>query len=189
MAELARKVCKIILASLGLDVENFYHFHFERYTAIMRIIHYLSDAKSVEEELLLPHTDIGSFTILYQGNEGGLQMRSKEGEWLNVKPIPNSFVVNLGDSMKAWSNGIYRSSEHRVVYKGWVDRFAVPYFIRFPRDKQIWAPDELVNDEHPRRYRPLISSQFEVDSMNYLKTTDAKSWTFLEQYAETKAAI
>ncbi|XP_059076177.1 probable 2-oxoglutarate-dependent dioxygenase AOP1.2 [Cryptomeria japonica] len=100
MAELARKVCKIILASLGLDVENFYHFHFEKYTAIMRIIHYLSDAKSVEEELLLPHTDIGSFTILYQGNEGGLQMRSKEGEWLNVKPIPNSFVVNLGDSMK-----------------------------------------------------------------------------------------
>ncbi|XP_057862860.2 gibberellin 20-oxidase-like protein [Cryptomeria japonica] len=154
MAELARKICKIILASLGLDAENFYHLHFENFTAYMRINHYFSDAKSVEEELLLGHTDIGCFTILYQDNNGGLQIRSKEGEWLNVKPISHSFVVNLGDSMKAWSNGIYRSAEHRVVCKGWVDRFSVPYFVRFPRDQQIWAPDELVNDEHPRRYRP-----------------------------------
>ncbi|GLJ37523.1 hypothetical protein SUGI_0762470 [Cryptomeria japonica] len=104
MAELARKICKIILASLGWDVENFYHFHFEKCRAHMRIMHYFSDAKSVEEELLFSHTDIGCITILYQDNVGGLQIRSKEGEWLNVKPISNSFVVNLGDSIKVRKN-------------------------------------------------------------------------------------
>ncbi|GLJ41181.1 hypothetical protein SUGI_0852580 [Cryptomeria japonica] len=43
------------------------------------------------------------------------KIRSQESEWLNVKSLSHSFVVNVGDSVKAWTNVGYRSVEHRVV--------------------------------------------------------------------------
>ncbi|GLJ41974.1 hypothetical protein SUGI_0868990 [Cryptomeria japonica] len=88
--------------------------------------------------MLFPHIDISFFSILYQDNEGGLQIHSKQGEWLNVKPLPNSFVVNVGDTLKVWSNSRYNSGEHRVVYKGWKkNRLSLPFFVQFPEDKPI----------------------------------------------------
>ncbi|KAH9319378.1 hypothetical protein KI387_021147, partial [Taxus chinensis] len=185
MADLQRKMSKIILASLGLDVKTFYHSDFEECTAYMRINHYWSDGKSTDEEAaLFAHTDITCFTILYQDDEGGLQIRSDEGKWFNVKPVSNSFIVNVGDSLKAWSNGRYRSAEHRVVYKGWRDRISVPWFAHFPYDKEIWAPAELVDDEiHPRRYRPFTFSQFRRDFLLNLLSKQKNPVTFVESYA------
>ncbi|GLJ05875.1 hypothetical protein SUGI_0027050 [Cryptomeria japonica] len=161
VADLASRISKIIVASLGLDVETVYHADFENFVSHMRINLYVTDRKmSMEEEIPRSHTDIGCFTILYQDKEGGLQVRSKEGKWVDVRPLPNSFVINVADCMKAWSNGRFRSAEHRVVYKGWKDRISIPYFVQFPPDKQITAPEELVDDDHPRRYRPFTFSQF-----------------------------
>ncbi|KAH9301995.1 hypothetical protein KI387_013578, partial [Taxus chinensis] len=62
------------------------------------------------------HTDLGCVTILYQDDVGGLQIRTKQGNWIDTKPLSGSFVVNLGDCSQMWSNCRYRSSEHRVVY-------------------------------------------------------------------------
>ncbi|KAH9307755.1 hypothetical protein KI387_035666, partial [Taxus chinensis] len=175
MEELARKISKIIIASLGLHVETFYHSDFEKCKTTLRINHYNSKGKSIEEEILFPHTDLSCITILYQDNSGGLQIRSNEGEWLNVKPVSNSLVVNLGDSLKAWSNGRYRSAEHRAVCKGWADRYSVPYFVSFYHDKEIWAPSELVNDEHPQRYRPFIFKQLLEDYLNSIEFKEKKN--------------
>ncbi|KAH9292577.1 hypothetical protein KI387_042237, partial [Taxus chinensis] len=100
MADLVRKIIKIILASLDLDMETFYHSDFENFTASLRINHYEPKEISIGEEILTAHSDIGCLTILHQDNEGGLQIRSREGKWLRVNPIPNSFVINIGDCMK-----------------------------------------------------------------------------------------
>lgn len=52
---------------------------------------------------LNPHSDAGGLTILLQVNEmEGLQIR-KEGEWIPVKPLPDSFVINIGDSLEVIS--------------------------------------------------------------------------------------
>jgi len=49
---------------------------------------------------LAPHSDADALTILYQLNETeGLQIR-KDGRWVPVKPLPNAFVVNVGDIME-----------------------------------------------------------------------------------------
>ncbi|KAH9311089.1 hypothetical protein KI387_026124, partial [Taxus chinensis] len=100
MADLVRKIVKIILASLDLDIETFYHSDFGKFTASLRINHYEPKGISIGEEILMAHSDIGCLTILYQDNQGGLQIRSREGKWLSVNPIPNSFVINIGDCMK-----------------------------------------------------------------------------------------
>ncbi|KAH9307753.1 hypothetical protein KI387_035664, partial [Taxus chinensis] len=100
MEELMAKISKIFIASLGLDVETFYHSDFEKCRTSFRINHYKSEGKPIDEEILFPHTDLDCFTILYQDNKGGLQIRSKEGQWLNVNPVAHSFVVNLGDCLQ-----------------------------------------------------------------------------------------
>ncbi|KAH9318267.1 hypothetical protein KI387_020036, partial [Taxus chinensis] len=101
MEDLKRKISIIIIASLGLDVETFYHSDFEKGTSMFRIHHHYSDGKfAAGEEALFAHTDPHCFTILYQDNGGGFQIQSKEGDWVEVKPIPNSLGINIADSLK-----------------------------------------------------------------------------------------
>ncbi|KAI4313626.1 hypothetical protein L6164_026589 [Bauhinia variegata] len=60
------------------------------------------------------HSDAIGLTILLQVNEmEGLQIR-KDGIWVPVCPLPNAFVVNIGDILEIVTNGIYRSIEHRA---------------------------------------------------------------------------
>lgn len=49
---------------------------------------------------LTPHSDGSGLTILLQLNEvEGLQVR-KDGMWVPVKPLPNAFIVNIGDILE-----------------------------------------------------------------------------------------
>ncbi|WRT66805.1 uncharacterized protein IL334_003768 [Kwoniella shivajii] len=61
------------------------------------------------------HTDFGSLTVLFNWL-GGLQIRTPDtNEWVYVRPIPGSCIVNLGDAMVKFTAGILRSNIHRVV--------------------------------------------------------------------------
>ena len=49
---------------------------------------------------ITPHSDADALTVVFQLNETeGLQIR-KEGRWVPVKPLPNAFIVNIGDIME-----------------------------------------------------------------------------------------
>ncbi|GLJ41126.1 hypothetical protein SUGI_0851930 [Cryptomeria japonica] len=183
LLDLAQTTTKIILASLGLDVDTFYHSDFEKNTGNLVLNHYSCDGRiSLEEAAMVPHTDPCCFTILYQANQGGLQIRSKEGKWLNVKPLPNSFVVFIADSLKVWTNGIYCSADHRVVYSGWKDRISVALLIYFPHEKEIWAPGELVDGDQKRLYRPFTFTQMLEEFVKSWASTEQKS-TFIDRFA------
>lgn len=86
------------------------------------------------------HTDFGTLTILFNWL-GGLQIRHPtSNEWVYVKPVPGSPVINLGDAMVTFTAGILRSNIHRVVpppgEQAALARSSLVYFTR-PEDDII----------------------------------------------------
>jgi isopenicillin N synthase-like dioxygenase len=75
------------------------------------------------------HTDWGFITILLQSGVGGLEVCNTSGEWIIAPPLPGCFVVNLGDLIPRLTNGLYRSTPHRVLNNvSGRDRYSVPTF-------------------------------------------------------------
>ncbi|KAM0991284.1 hypothetical protein FF1_009701 [Malus domestica] len=102
---------------------------------------------------LSPHSDTTTITILMQeDNVTGLQIR-KEGKWVPVKPIPNALVVNVGDALEIWSNGKYKSIEHRAVPNESRLRISYASFLFPHTDAEVGPFDHMV--ESSRIYKKL----------------------------------
>ena len=117
MEQLSATLMRIFAMALGMD-EHFFDDKIDRHITNFSVLHY-----PPQHEPPLPgqlragaHTDYGSLTIVKpDGAEGGLQVRAKDGSWLDVPHLPDAFVVNLGDLMAEWTNDRWVSTLHRVV--------------------------------------------------------------------------
>lgn len=78
------------------------------------------------------HTDYGCVTLLHtDSTPGALQVQLKDGTWLSANPVPGAFVVNIGDMIERWTNGLWKSTMHRVIHRGNGEggsRVSVPFF-------------------------------------------------------------
>ncbi|KAL4580403.1 hypothetical protein LXL04_016594 [Taraxacum kok-saghyz] len=99
-----------------------------------------------------PHTDKSFFTILRERQIGGLQIKTKDGDWIEVKPSPSSFIVIATDPFTAWTNGRIEGPCHRVIMKGDQERFSVSLF-SFIKDLKIKTPQKLIDEEHPQLFK------------------------------------
>lgn len=98
---------------------------------VMRMIGYPKLETPIEEGLSCgEHTDYGCVTLLLADpTPGALQVLLKDGRtWLPADPIPGAFVVNIGDMIERWTNGLWKSTRHRVIHRGNGYRVSVPFF-------------------------------------------------------------
>ncbi len=104
------------------------------------------------------HTDPGVITLLLQDSIGGLQARTRKGDWIDVEPQPGTIVVNLGDVMQVWTNDQYMAAVHRVATMTTDRRFSIPLFFSPVRGARIEPLSELCDG--PAHYRPFPWRQF-----------------------------
>ncbi|WOK92784.1 protein DMR6-LIKE OXYGENASE 2 [Canna indica] len=123
-----------------------------------------------------PHSDYGFLTFVLQDEVEGLQVLHRD-EWITVEPIPNSFVVNVGDHLEILSNGRYKSVLHRVLVNSSKSRMSVASLLSLPFDSVVRPSPELVNDDvNPRLYKDTKFADF----LDYLASFDPKHKSFLE---------
>ncbi|XVE77014.1 hypothetical protein DITRI_Ditri13aG0027900 [Diplodiscus trichospermus] len=150
MNKLALRVVELIAISLGLNHAYFRDF-FEDNDSIFLLNNYPPCQKPETVYGLGPHSDPNSLTILHQDQVGGLQVLSDE-KWHAVTPVPGAFVVNIGDTFMALSNGIYKSCLHRAVVNSQTVRRSLAFFLSPRMDKTVTPQAGLVNPKNPRMY-------------------------------------
>uniref|UniRef100_H2YS76 Fe2OG dioxygenase domain-containing protein n=1 Tax=Ciona savignyi TaxID=51511 RepID=H2YS76_CIOSA len=64
---------------------------------------------------LLEHTDYGCMTLLFQDSVGGLQIKSRDGTYIDACPIENSVLINVADLLQYWTHGDLKSTPHRIL--------------------------------------------------------------------------
>jgi isopenicillin N synthase-like dioxygenase len=107
-----------------------------------------------------PHTDYGSFTLLAQDHLSGLQVRNSAGDWIDVPPVPGSFVVNIADLFARWTNDLYISSLHRAANLNNEARISAPFFV-FPHGMtEITCLETCQGPENPPRYEPVQAEDY-----------------------------
>lgn len=61
------------------------------------------------------HSDYGTFTLLFQDEYPGLEVKSPSGHWVSAKPISGTILVNIGDLLEMWTGGRFPATKHRVI--------------------------------------------------------------------------
>jgi isopenicillin N synthase-like dioxygenase len=146
MTRVGHAVLRGIALGLGLDSAWFARQLTGDPLILFRIFRYPPARGDAETWGVGEHTDYGLITLLGQDGSGGLQVRTPAG-WLDVPPLPGSFVCNLGDMLERLTGGRYRSTPHRVRNTGAAERLSFPFFM-----DPAW---DAVVDRLPIVERPL----------------------------------
>ncbi|CAM8993211.1 unnamed protein product [Rhodiola kirilowii] len=151
--KLCGKLLKYIALSLGLKMEVFEDMFGEAVQAI-RMNYYPPCPRPDLVLGLSPHSDGSALTVLQQGKGSsvGLQIL-KDNNWVPVHPIPNSLVINIGDTIEVLTNGKYKSVEHRAVTHKERERLSIVTFYAPSYEVEIGPLQELVNENNPCKYR------------------------------------
>ncbi|XP_027907043.1 probable 2-oxoglutarate-dependent dioxygenase AOP1 [Vigna unguiculata] len=158
LSELDEIVRKMVLESLG--VEKYLEEHMNSTNYLLRVMKYKGPQTSDTKLGLSTHSDKNIVTILYQNEVQGLEVLTKDGKWISHKPSPHTFVVMIGDSLHAWSNGRLHSPFHRVMMSGNEARYSAGLFSIPKGGSIIKAPEELVDEEHPLLFKPFDHVEF-----------------------------
>ncbi|KAK6155788.1 hypothetical protein DH2020_010036 [Rehmannia glutinosa] len=150
MSRLSLGIMELLGMSLGVNRNHFKEF-FQGNESIMRLNYYPPCQKPDQTLGTGPHCDPTSLTILHQDTVGGLQV-FVDNEWRSISPNFNAFVVNIGDTFMALSNGRYKSCLHRAVVNSRSPRKSLAFFLCPNKDKVVSPPDELVDCNNPRIY-------------------------------------
>lgn len=155
---LGRTLLHGFASALGLD-ETYFDRYFTKPTSNLRLLRYPEKPDRANRASLGigSHTDSEAFTILHQ-TRPGLQVMDTEDRWVDVAPIEGTFVINTGDMMEVWTNGLFRSSPHRVMNIA-EERFSLPLFFAPDFDTRIEPLAQFVTPECPRAYDGFVSGE------------------------------
>lgn len=167
MSGLARDLLHLFALALGLD-EGWFDARVDREMSSLCLNHYpaLTAHPAPGQLRAGAHTDYGTLTIVAPTDApGGLQVRTRSGQWEDVAVMPGTFVVNIGDMMAQWSNDRWVSTLHRVSNPppqagGAARRVALVYFHQPNPDAVVECIPGCADAAHPPLYAPVTAGDY-----------------------------
>ncbi len=159
-----KSLLQAIALYLGLN-ENYFDDFVEEGNSIVRAIHYppitVEPKSAIRAE---QHEDINLITLLVGASAGGLEILTKQNEWVGVTSLPEQIVVNVGDMLQRLTNNKLKSTTHRVVNPPrelWhTSRFSIPFFLHPKSAMSLSALDSCVDDQHPKAYEDITAGEY-----------------------------
>jgi isopenicillin N synthase-like dioxygenase len=173
-AALGGRLHRAFAFDLGLNVD-FFVDKFDRPMATLRLLHYPPmPAETVAGQLGAgEHTDYGNVTLLATDGVGGLQVRTRVGQWIEAPVMPGAFIVNIGDCLMRWTNDIYVSTPHRVVNHSGRERYSIAFFFDPNPEAIVAAIPSCVPSGAEPLYPPIAAA-------DHLKARLSASTAFLK---------
>ncbi|KAK3686605.1 hypothetical protein LTR37_019666 [Vermiconidia calcicola] len=137
---LARHLFRVFALCLGLREDEFDEM-ITHPGGIARLLYYPAsndpqplDPNHMDKEIGLgAHSDYECFSILLCSSAPGLEILSPDNVWGPAPAVEGSFIINVADFLMRWTNGVYKSTVHRVVNRTREERYSVPFFFRWSR--------------------------------------------------------
>ncbi|CUH53282.1 isopenicillin N synthase family dioxygenase [Shimia marina] len=150
--------------ALSLDLpEDFFDPHITRPIAELRLAHYPPQTPVYDPEKIMgigAHSDYDVFTVVATGPVPALEVQNAADDWIAVPPMPEGFVVNVGDLLQRWTNDLYRSTFHRVVNRTGLERYSLPFFASTNPLWELGVLDNCKSPERPARYAPISAAEY-----------------------------
>jgi len=170
--QLCRHMCRLFALSLDLP-EDFFDPMITHPGGIARLIKYrpstnpkpLSELSDDEEIGLGAHSDYECFTLLLQDSNPGLEILSPDGHWISAAPVEGGIVVNVADFLMRWTNGVYKSTIHRVVNRTNKERYSVPLFFSINYDEKVETLSSCISEDNPSKYPPITAGKYVLDRL------------------------
>ncbi|KAK8481452.1 hypothetical protein V6N13_024085 [Hibiscus sabdariffa] len=163
---LEKTIRRMIFESFGVD--KYADELSDNMNYMLKLIKYKAPPNGEPASGIIDHRDQNMLTLLYQNEVDGLQFQNKHGEWKNVKPSPNSFIVLVGESLRAWLNGGLSPTYHHVLMKGNKARYGLGLFAGTRAGYHVKAAEELVNDKNPSMFKPFDYEDYLVFYLSHV---------------------
>jgi isopenicillin N synthase-like dioxygenase len=167
-----------VLRALALHIDLPEHYFDDKTNfgnSILRPIHYPPiTGDEVPNERAGAHEDINLITLLVGASAEGLQVLTRQGEWLPVTTEGDAIVVNIGDMLQRLTNHVYPSTSHRVVNppgeRSRQPRYSVPFFLHPNPDFLIDVLAQCATADNPSRYpRPITANDYLLERLREIR--------------------
>ena len=170
---LGRRLHRAFALDLGLP-DAYFEDKLDRPMATLRLLHYPPVPQTTAAGQLGAgeHTDYGNLTLLATDAAGGLEVRTRRGDWIAAPIIEGAFVCNIGDCLMRWTNDVYVSTPHRVVSPPGRERYSIAFFLDPNPDTVVAVLPSCRGPGGSQRYAPILAADF---LRSRLKPTYARS--------------
>jgi isopenicillin N synthase-like dioxygenase len=159
---------KALLAAIALYLnlpETYFDEQVNEGNSILRAIHYPPITHEPKSAIRAEqHEDINLITLLVGASADGLQILTRQGDWVPVTALPGQIVVNVGDMLQRLTNNRLRSTTHRVVNPPrelWhTSRFSIPFFLHPKSDVSLACLDSCITEQFPKAYEDITAGDY-----------------------------
>jgi isopenicillin N synthase-like dioxygenase len=163
----AERMLPVLARSLDMPAGYFAPYFADEAHINLRFLHYPPQEIDDDEQFgQAPHTDNSFITILAREKVPGLAVRLPSGEWLAPPVIPGTFLVNLGNMMKRWSNDRFLSTPHGVLNDTGLDRYSIAFFYSPNPASRIECLPSCTGPGDPPHYPPAVYGDLILEFFN-----------------------